>query len=341
MTALLVTAPVNRRYLSGFSGSSGWLLATPARRRLITDFRYQEAAAAEAPDFEAVVYRKEQDLKDLLAGALADEGIARLGFEAAHVTFSRHRWLGEVLPGVELVPAEDLVEDLRQVKDEEEVARVRRAMSLAEGAFAEVLPRVAPGRSERDLALELEFAMRRQGADGVAFDPIVASGPRSSLPHAHPGDRKLQAGDLVVFDFGARYGGYCSDLTRTVIVGRPDPRQEEIHRVVLEAHLAGVAALRPGVAAGEVDEAARRVIEAAGYGEHFGHGTGHGIGLEVHEAPRLSPGREEALAAGMLVTVEPGIYLPGWGGARIEDTLLITAGGAESLCTLAKDLICV
>lgn len=339
--ALLVTAPANRRYLSGFTGSSGWLLVTPVRQRLITDSRYEEAAAAEAPDFEPVIYRKEQEFKDLLAGALAEEGIGRLGFEAGQVTVSRHRWLGEAVPGVELVPTEDLVEDLRRVKDGEEVARVRRAMALAEGAFAEVLPRVAPGRTEQDLALDLEFAMRRLGAEGIAFDAIVTSGPHSSLPHGRPGDRALQPGDLVVFDFGARHAGYCSDMTRTVVVGRPDPRQEEVYRVVLEAHLAAFAAVRPGATCGEVDEAARLVIEMAGYGEHFGHGTGHGIGLEVHEAPRLSPGREEALAEGMLVTIEPGIYLPGWGGVRIEDTVLVSARGAESLCTTTKELICV
>lgn len=339
--ALLITGAANRRYLSGFTGSSGWLLITPARQRLFTDSRYEEAAAAEAPDFEVVIYRNDQELRELVVVALAGEGIDRLGFEAAQVTFARYRWLSEAIPGTELVPTDNLVEDLRQVKDDEEVARVRRAMALAEQALAEVLPRAAPGRSERDLALELEFAMRRLGAEGVAFDLIVASGPRSSLPHAHPGDRALQKGDLVVFDFGARHAGYCSDVTRTVVVELPDPRQEEVYNVVLEAHLAGLAAVRPGATGDQVDGAARRVIEAAGYGEYFGHGTGHGVGLDVHEAPRLSPGREDVLAEGMLVTIEPGIYLPGWGGVRIEDTVLVTAHGGESLCTTTKELVCI
>ncbi len=339
LPALLVTAPANRRYLSGFAGSAGFLLVTAERRVLVTDFRYQEAAALEAGGFERLIYRKEQELKEALQRLVREAGVSRLGFEAAHLTVSRRGWFGEALPGVELVPAEGIVEALRLVKDAGEIARVRRAMALAEEAFTRLLPQVAPGRSERELALELEFTMRRLGADGPSFDFIVASGPRASLPHGQPTGRRLERGDLVVFDFGAVFEGYCSDMTRTVVVGTPDARQQEIHAVVLAAHRAAAAAVRAGVAAGEVDRAAREVIEAAGYGEQFGHGTGHGLGLEVHEERRLGPDREETLAAGMLVTIEPGIYLPGWGGVRIEDTVLVTADGCESLNATTKELL--
>lgn len=339
LPALLVTAPANRRYLSGFKGSSGFLLVTPDRQVLVTDFRYEEASAAEAPAFERLIYRKEQELKEALQRLVREAGVSRLGFEAAHLTVVRHRWFAETLPGVALAPSERVVEGLRLVKDAGEIARARRAMALAEEAFARLLPEVRPGRSERELALELEFTMRRLGADGPSFECIVASGPRSSLPHGAPTDRRLERGDLVLFDFGAVFEGYCSDTTRTVVLGPPDPRQEEVHGLVLAAHRAAAAAVRAGVTAGEVDRAARSVIEAAGYGERFGHGTGHGLGLEVHEEPRLGPEREETLAAGMLVTIEPGIYLPGWGGVRIEDTVLVTEDGCESLNTTPKDLL--
>lgn len=339
LPAFMVTHPANRRYLSGFTGSSGTLIVTEKDQHLFTDTRYEEAACAEAPHYKLTIYRREREFKELLSRLLARSGIHRLACEAAHLTMARHRLLEENLEGVELVPVEGVVEHLRQVKEEEEVRSVRRAVALAERAFSELLPEVAPGRSERDLALELEFRMRRLGAERAAFDLIVASGPRSSLPHGHPGERRLEAGDLVVFDFGAVFGGYCSDLTRTVIVGRADSWQEEVYNIVLAAHRAGLDAVRGGIAAGVVDLAARTVIEEAGYGDHFGHGTGHGVGLEVHEEPRLAPGREDQLVPGMLVTIEPGIYLPERGGVRIEDTVLVTEGGCESLCTLAKELM--
>lgn len=341
LPALLVTDAVNRRYLSGFTGSAGWLLVTATSAVLITDFRYEEQAQAEAAGWSVVVYRQPDRSETVLARILAEEGIAALGFDPDAVSVTAHGRLAEALGGVELRPAPQLVTALRAVKDEGELALIRRAVAVAEEAFARLLPLVRPGRSERELALELEFLMRRLGAEAAAFDVIVVSGPRSSLPHGRPGERRIAPGDLVTFDFGARVGGYHSDVTRTLVVGKADARQREVYEVVRAAQAAALAAVREGVKAGEVDCAARAVIGAAGYGERFGHSTGHGLGLEVHEFPTLAPNREDRLAAGMVVTVEPGVYIPGWGGVRIEDTVIVTASGCEVLCRTPKELLCV
>lgn len=338
LPGLLVTGPANVRYLSGFAGS-GFLVVAGERPVLVTDGRYAEEAEAEAPGFELIVYRREAELRERLQALVREVGLPRLACEEAHLSLARHRWFREALEGVELVPRDGLVEGLRQVKDPGEVARIRRALALAEDAFERLLPAVGPGRSERELALELEFTMRRLGAEGASFDLIVASGPNSSRPHARPGDRRVERGDLVLFDFGAVLGGYCSDTTRTVVVGPPQPRQREVYELVLAAQEAALRAVRPGATGDEVDRAARQVLEAAGYGEQFAHGTGHGVGLEIHEAPRLSPGREDRLEAGMVVTVEPGVYLPGWGGVRIEDLVLVTEEGCERLNRTAKEFL--
>ncbi len=337
LPGLLVTGAANVRYLSGFAGE-GFLVVTADGQWLVTDGRYEEEAAAAAPAWELVSYRREEELKECLRSLAREAGLARLACEAAHLSLARHRWFAETLEGVELDPREGLVEGLRRVKDAEEVARIRRALALAEEAFARLLPRIAPGRSERELAVELEFTMRELGADGPAFELIVASGPNASLPHARPGGRRLERGDLLLLDFGAVWEGYRSDTTRTVVVGPAGPRQREVYEVVLAAQEAALRAVRPGATGGEVDRAARAVMEEAGYGERFLHGTGHGVGLEIHEAPRLSPGREDRLEAGMVVTVEPGIYLPGWGGVRLEDLVLVTEEGGRVLNELPKEL---
>lgn len=340
LPGLLVSGAANVRYLSGFAGE-GFLVVSGEGAWLVTDGRYEEEAAAGAGDGWTVVsYRREGELKERLQALAAGAGWRRLGFEAAHTTVARRRWLEEALPGVELDPREGLVEELRRVKDPDELARIGRALALAEEAFRELLAGVRPGRTERDLALELEFTLRRRGAE-VSFPPIVASGPRTSLPHARPGERRLEAGDLLLVDFGARWEGYCSDTTRMVTVGPADPRQREVHAAVVAAHAAARAAIRPGVTGGEVDAAARAVLREAGLEERFLHGTGHGVGLEIHEAPRLSPDREDRLEEGMVVTVEPGVYLPGWGGVRVEDLVLVTAEGGRSLNTLPQELLAV
>lgn len=340
MPAVLITGQANRFYLSGFQGTAGMLLVTREAAWLVTDFRYAEAAREQAPDFQVVQHGGRDQLK-VLGRLLAEAGVARLAFEPGHVSYHQFQEFAGAWPGVELIPFEGLVEALRKVKDPDEIEHCRRAMELAEAAFEAVLAEIRPGRRERDLALDLEFAMRRRGADAAAFDFIVASGPRSALPHGYASDRVIEAGDIVTIDFGARYRGYHSDITRTVVVGGPaDAKVREVYEAVRAAQAAGMAAVRAGVSAAAVDKAARDIITAAGYGEHFGHGTGHGIGLEVHEYPRLGPGRDgDVLEAGMLVTIEPGIYLPGWGGVRIEDTVLVTEDGCRSLCRTTKELL--
>ncbi|HEY8395002.1 MAG TPA: Xaa-Pro peptidase family protein [Thermaerobacter sp.] len=334
-----VGSPANRRYLSGFTGSSGWLLITADRAELWTDFRYLEQAAAQAPAFEVV--RHEPDVYQHLGRRAGELGLTRLGFERDHLTYGQWERLRAGLPDtVELVPVAGWVEELRRVKDPGEIAAIRQAARIADEALLEVLAGLRPGMTEREVALQLEFAMRRRGAEGVAFDFIVASGPRSSLPHGLASERVIEEGDLVTIDYGAVYAGYASDCTRTVVIGRAGQRQREIYDIVLEAQRRAMAAVRPGATGADVDRAAREVIEAAGYGEHFGHATGHGVGLEVHEGPRLAAtAGDQVLAPGMVVTVEPGIYLPGWGGVRIEDLVVVTEDGGEVLTRVTKEFL--
>ncbi|HLS88067.1 MAG TPA: Xaa-Pro peptidase family protein [Sphingobacteriaceae bacterium] len=338
LDALWVTGATNRRYLSGFTGSAGSLLITGDAALLITDGRYITQATAEAPAFTVV--RHGTKMLDTLAQQVAELGVKGLGFEAEHQTVAFFHQAKAALDGVELVPTQGLVEGLRMVKDPEELALIRQAAQMADAAFNALLPDIRPGVSERDLALALEFDLKSRGAQDLSFPIIVVSGPRSALPHGRPTERVLQAGDLVTFDWGCVWGGYCSDVTRTVVIGEPTPRQREVYDTVLAAQLAGLAALRPGVTGREVDAAAREVIAAAGYGENFSHGLGHGLGMDVHEGPRLAAGFDQELQPGMVVTVEPGIYIPGWGGVRIEDLVVITETGYEILSTgVTKELL--
>lgn len=318
---LYITSPENRFYLSGFSGTDGALLVCMERLYLITDFRYTGQAFKECPEFEIIEVK--DSYLDSLAKAVTENGITLLGFEGDHLAYNQYTDMKYKLAGVELKHAGGLVEDLRLCKDDVEVKYIAEAARLADEAFEQVLPDIRPGISEREIALQLEYIMRRKGADGAAFNFIVASGPRSALPHGVASSRVLREGDLVVLDFGAIYRGYHSDITRTVVIGRTSRLQEDIYYIVLEAQMSAVSALRAGVRASDVDRAARGVIERRGYGEYFGHSTGHGLGLKIHEKPRLSSKDDTVLQAGMVVTVEPGIYLPDWGGVRIEDTVLV------------------
>jgi len=338
--ALLVTNLVNVRYLTGFSGSNGMVLVGRDLRAFATDFRYVEQAAAEVdPSFDRL--RASQDLLDAIAEALPG-GELRLGFEAADVSVHDHGRLRERLPErVGLAGTHGLIEQLRAVKSAGELAAIRAASELADAAFTELISGRFVGRTERELAMALEFGMRRLGAESASFEPIVAGGPHAALPHAQPRDVELAAGELVVIDWGAQLDGYCSDCTRTVAAGRAGDRGQEIYQLVLEAQRHGVEAVRAGAPGREVDAVAREMIEAAGHGEQFGHGLGHGVGLEVHEAPRLSQRSESVLDAGNVVTVEPGVYLPGELGVRIEDLVVVTAGGCEILTSLTKDLVTV
>jgi Xaa-Pro aminopeptidase len=335
---LLVTDLVNVRYLTGYTGSNGVAVLGADTRRFVTDFRYVEQAAHEVDsNFERV--RAAQDLLSALPDVLPS-GARRVGFEDEHVTVRQLARLRELLDDhVELVPVTGLVEGLRATKDASEVARIRGAAELADAAFEQVIGEGVAGRTERELALALEVEMRRQGAERAGFDTIVAAGPNGALPHAQPRDVEIARGELVVFDWGAQLDGYCSDCTRTVAAGAPPSAEAQaIYALVLKAQLAGLRAVRADAVCREVDAAARGVIEERGHLEHFGHGLGHGVGLDIHEAPRLSQKAEGELSAGNVVTVEPGIYLPGSFGVRIEDLVVVTDDGCEILTGITKEL---
>ena len=337
---MLVTDLVNVRYLTGYTGSNGLALIGPDTRVFITDFRYLVQAAEQVdPTFERI--DAPQELVDSIAGSLPP-GELSLGFEDAHLSVRGHTRLRELLPErVRLVAVSDLIEGLRAVKSREEVAKIRAASALADAAFEEVVRQGLAGRTEREVALALEVAMRERGADRPSFETIVASGPQAALPHATARDVRIEPGQLVVIDWGAQLDGYCSDCTRTLATGEPDEHAREIFALTLSAQLAGLEGVRAGASGRDVDAGARRVIEEAGYGENFGHGLGHGVGLEVHEAPRLSKRSDAILQAGNVVTVEPGIYLPGKLGVRIEDLVVVTDGGCEILTSLPKELLVI
>ena len=324
--AALITSKPNVRYLSGLASSNAAiLLPASGPGVLATDSRYAEAAARICPDLEIVT---ERQVEPALATLAAQRGYGTLGFEAQEMTVERHDALTELPHGpVRITPLGYLVEGLRMIKDDTEIELLARACAITAEAFAAVLPEVAPDRTERDLAVLLERAMIDRGADGVAFDTIVASGPNGAIPHHSPGGRAFRPGDLITIDCGAQVGGYHADMTRTVALGEPAAWQREIYDIVAAAQLAGIRAAVPGADIDAVDASARDLIAAAGHADHFGHGLGHGVGLEVHEAPLMGPGRTGKLVDRVPVTVEPGIYLPGKGGVRIEDTLVVRSAG--------------
>lgn len=337
LDALLVMRPENRAYLTGFTGSAGWVLVTAEKGYLITDFRYIEQATHQAPHFEIV--RQTGNINQVVATKLDELGCTRLGFERDYVTVALFDSLKANLPGVELIPTSQMIEELRQVKDADERSLMQKATEIAEHAFLHILNLIKPGISEREIALEMEYYMRKLGADGVAFDTIVASGTRSSLPHGRASEKLIAKGDFVTMDFGALYQGYCSDMTRTVVVGQPTPKQLEIYNIVLDAHMQALNAIRPGPLGKEIDAIARRVISEHGYGEYFGHGLGHGVGKVVHEGPSCGASGETPLRSGHVVTVEPGIYIPNWGGVRIEDMVMVTDDGYHNFNRTSKELI--
>jgi len=337
LDALLVSNLVNVRWLTGFTGTNGAAVVGAGAPRFVTDFRYLTQAAAQ---LDAVWEREiETDLlKRVVEGLPA--GPLRLGFDDAHVTVRQHEQLERLVAerDVELVAAGGIVEALRAVKDPDEIARIRAAAALADEAFEEVVGAGIVGRTEREVALDLEIAMRRRGAERASFAPIVAAGEHGALPHAVPRDVPIPAGTLVVIDWGAQLDGYASDCTRTVATGELDPRDRAVYDTVLSAQETALEAVRAGPTGQEVDAVAREIIDAAGHAEHFGHGLGHGVGMEVHEGPRLSKQGKEPLATGNIVTVEPGIYVPGAVGVRIEDLVAVSADGHEVLNGLPKAL---
>jgi Xaa-Pro aminopeptidase len=341
--ALLVTRLVNIRYLTGFTGSSALLLVRPDELVFVTDGRYGEQAAEQlaAAEVEARIEVSATVAGQQAALQRAATGLHRLGLEAESVTWAQQRrFAAEWFPDAELLPTTGLVEDLRTVKDVGEVARMEAAAAAADLAFAHVRPLLRERPSEREVALALEVEMRQAGASGPSFETIVAAGPNGAKPHARPSAHRVEPGELVVIDFGAVVDGYCSDMTRTVCVG--EPATATAHRmvgVVAESQRAGVAAVAAGVTGKAVDDTCRAVIAAAGWADAFVHGTGHGVGLEIHEAPRVSSASTDTLAPGHVVTVEPGVYLPDEGGVRIEDTVIVTEGGCRPLTHASKELV--
>jgi Xaa-Pro aminopeptidase len=332
LSALLVTNPLHVRYLTGFTGE-GFLLLTQ-RPVVCTDPRFGVEAREQAVGCQ-VVSGEVGHLQSLIAAA-RESGRSQLAFEPESLTWAQHGRLAEALGGERLVPVPGLLETMRLRKDPEEVALIARAAALADQALAALLPALLPGRTEKQLAWQFTQSVLEAGADDVSFPPIIASGPHAALPHATLSDRPLQDGDMVVVDVGAKLEGYCSDITRTVVIGEPPEKFAERYLAVGQAQAAGIAALAAGTAAAEVDRAAREVLEAAGLGEHFSHGLGHGVGLDVHEGPALSRRSTATLEVGNVVTVEPGIYLEGWGGIRIEDLFVIEEAGPRQLTAAAR-----
>jgi Xaa-Pro aminopeptidase len=337
--ALLVTSLTDVRYLTGFTGSAALLLVRPDELVFVTDGRYRDQAGEQlgAAGVEArLEVRPTVDGQREVLGAAA-KGVGHLGLQAASVSWAAARRYGESwFPAAELVPTEGLVEALREVKDDGEVARIGAAATIADGALTEVRPLLGDHPTERVFGLELDGAMRRRGADDVSFETIVASGPNGAKPHARPGRRRITEGDLVVLDFGALVDGYHSDMTRTVVVGEASPTQHRMLEVVAESQRAGVAAVAAGVPCADVDRTCRDVIAEAGWADAFIHGTGHGVGLQIHEDPRVSATATGTLRPGHVVTVEPGVYLPEHGGVRIEDTVVVTSTGCRVLTAAPK-----
>ncbi len=336
--SLLVTNFVNVTYLTGFTGDDSYLLVTPQHAVLVTDARYTTQLAEECPDLELVVRSPATGMLSAVAELVSRLAIRQLGIESGTMTVGLHQGLLAALPKVQFEMTSGLVESLRIIKDRGEMAAIREAVTCAERAFAVVRAALHGDQTEKEVADDLEHQVRRFGGSGCSFPPIVAVGPRAALPHARPTQQHIGEHDFVLIDWGARKQGYMSDLTRVLITGKISPKFERVYQLVLKAQQRAIEAIRPGVLLCEVDKVARGIIDRAGHGGHFGHGLGHGIGLEIHEAPRLAGSQTEPLRPGMVVTVEPGIYLPGWGGVRIEDDVLVTRGGHEVLTSVPRDL---
>ncbi|MGX6442715.1 M24 family metallopeptidase [Neobacillus sp. K501] len=333
---MLITSPYNRRYMTNFTGSAGVVLISADKAQFITDFRYVEQASKQCLGFEIVKHTG--TIPEEVAIQAKKLGIQKLGFEADDLTFSTYREYENELES-ELIPVSGLIEKLRLIKTDAEIKILKVAADIADAAYKHILDFIRPGKTELEVSNELEFFMRKAGATSSSFDIIVASGHRSALPHGVASDKVIETGDFVTLDYGAYYNGYVSDITRTVAVGEPDAKLKEIYEIVLEAQLKGMAGIKPGMTGKEADALTRDYISEKGYGDYFGHSTGHGIGLEVHEGPSLSVRSDTILEPGMIVTVEPGIYIPGLGGVRIEDDTVITKDHNEALTHSTKELI--
>jgi Xaa-Pro aminopeptidase len=339
LDAILISAAENRQYLSGFTGSAGYLFIAKGKAVLLTDSRYTEQATHQAPDFQVVQIRGGWDW---LVEILKESGVRRLGFESQNMTVATYDRLLEAvkedndLINVSLVASSGLPEELRVTKDKGELASLQLAIDASDQAMEAVCPTIRKGMTEREVAWRMEVAMREFGADGLSFDTIVAAGPNGAMAHHMPSDKVIAEGEPIVIDMGARVNGYCSDITRTVVVGEPDDAFRKIYDIVLGAQLTAINTVRAGMSGEECDELSRGVIVNAGYGDNFGHSLGHGVGLAVHENPRVSPTSTDTLEPEMVFTVEPGIYLTGWGGIRIEDIVVLGENGATPLSKASK-----
>lgn len=335
LEGVLLYKPENRRYASGFTGSTGYVLITETEAVFMTDFRYTEQASIQCKGYEVVEISHDKPIYNIIN----QMDIKSLGFEDDFVTYGQYKELSEKLEKTELVPLDGAMTKIRAIKSTEEIQYIEKAASITDETFKHLLDFIKPGMSELDVNLELEYFMKKKGASGVSFSAIVASGKRSSLPHGVASEKIIEVGDLVTIDMGCIYKGYCSDMTRTFVMGKADEKQKEIYSIVLEAQEKALKSVKPGMTGEELDRIARDIIEEKGYGEYFGHGLGHGVGLEVHELPRLSQMGKMPMEAGMIITIEPGIYIPEYGGVRIEDLVLVTENGYKVLSQSTKELI--
>ncbi len=336
---LLLSSMVNRHFVAGYNVHEGLAVISQTGARYFTDSRYIEVAQNNLYGFEVIMVGRGISYHDLLKAAVVDFGITRLGFEANDMRVSDYKGYQSVLEGVEFVECQDIFPKLRGVKTPEEIAIMKKAQAVTDAAFAEMLTVIKEGMTELEVAAELVYRLRKHGGENVSFEPIVVSGPNSSMPHGVPGERKLQAGDFLTMDFGVKVQGYCSDMTRTVAIGYATDEMKKVYDIVLKAQQAGIAATRAGVPGCQIDGAARKVITDAGYGDYFGHGYGHSLGLQIHETPSPNASNQEPMPAGAVCSAEPGIYLPGKFGVRIEDVVVITEDGCEDITKSPKELI--
>lgn len=340
LDGFFIFSPVNRFYLTGFKSSYGFLVVTRTGARLYLDSRYYEAGKAMVKDAEVKKFSTSSEFRSSISSYLNKKNIKRLGFEEERLVFSMFKMYSDLFKSVELVPAEVLIQKLRITKESFEIKMIEKAVEISGKAFNHILNFIKPGMMEKDLEAELEYTIKRYGGEAASFDIIFLGGPKSSMPHGVPGKNKIRDKDIVLIDFGVRYRGYISDITRTFFIGTPDKKLKKIYNIVLKAQKAAVKAAKPGLTCNDLDKVARDIISKARYGKYFGHGLGHGIGLEVHEPPRVSRGITEPLKRGMTITIEPGIYIPGLGGVRIEDDIKITSRGARNLSeSIPKELI--
>lgn len=335
LQGILLYKPENRRYASGFTGTNGYVLITKNKAQFITDFRYTQQAAIQCKGYEVVEINSQKTISDVLNEA----NLNTLGIEEDFMTYGQYQDFLNKLEKTELIPLKGALVNLRSIKTSDEVEYIEKAASIADEAFKHILGFIKPGMTELEIGLELEYFMKKRGASKLSFESIVASGKRSSLPHGVASEKVVEIGDMITLDFGCVYNGYCSDMTRTFVLGKANDKQKEIYNIVLEAQKTALESVRPGITGEELDGIARKIITDKGYGEYFGHGLGHGVGLEIHELPNINARGKVPMEPGMIITIEPGIYIPDFGGVRIEDLVLVTENGYKVLSNSTKDLI--